>query len=224
MSPSQPTTVNIAASIDHSLLNPDITLQDIKRICAEAIQFGFYGVCIPPFYVREASKELEDSNVKVITVVGFPMGYSATPAKVEEIKRAIDEGADEIDFVANIAAVKNNNWNFVKNDIDSLTRACHLKGKVAKVIIEITLLTEPEIIKLCTICNDVGINYVKTSSGFQGSITDTRLIALLKEHLDPAVKIKVSGGIVTYNQAAEFLAAGASRLGVSRSIQVIQQQ
>lgn len=224
MPTSKTSSVNLAASIDHSILRPDITLQDIKRICAEAIEHGFFGVCIPPFYVREASKFLENTAVKVITVVGFPMGYSATPAKVEEIKRAIDEGADEIDFVANIAAIKNNNWNFVKNDVDSLTRACHLKGKVAKVIIEITLLTNEEIIKICEICNEVGINYVKTSSGFQGNITRTEPIHLLREHLDPSIKIKVSGGIGTYQQAMDFLNAGASRLGVSRSIQVIQNQ
>ncbi len=222
MSVSHTSANSLASAIDHSLLRPDTTLQEIRKLCAEAVQYKFYAVCVPPFYVKDAVRQLEDTGVKVATVVGFPMGYSATAAKVEEIKRAIDEGADEIDFVANISAIKSGNWNFVKNDIDSLTRACHLKGKVAKVILELALLNDEEIIKLCSICNDVGVNFVKTSSGFNGNISGTHLVALLRRNLDPAIRIKVSGGIVTRQQALDFIEAGASRLGTSRSVQIVQ--
>ncbi|MEL6636209.1 MAG: deoxyribose-phosphate aldolase, partial [Bacteroidota bacterium] len=157
--------MELSKYIDHTILSPGCTSEDIKRICDEAKHFGFYAICIPPYYVRLAARELEDSPVKIATVVGFPMGYAAIPAKVEEIKRAIDEGADELDIVANIAAVKNGDWAHVRNDIDGVTIAVHLKGKKVKLIVEATLLTEAEIIKICTICREVGVDFVKTSTG-----------------------------------------------------------
>ena len=126
--------MQLAEKIDHTLLKPDCTLENIKTVCEEAKTHRFFSVCVPPFYVKDAVQFLEDESVKVATVIGFPMGYATTPAKVEEIKRAIDEGADEVDAVVNICAVKSGNWNYVRNDIDSMTRIAHMRGKIIKVI------------------------------------------------------------------------------------------
>ena len=133
--------MRLAGIIDHTILKPDCSMDEIKRLCAEAVKYEFKAVCIPPFYIKEAAQLLEKAPVKVAGVIGFPMGYSATAAKVEEIKRAINDGADELDVVINICAVKSGNWNYVRNDIDSMTLATHSRGKVIKVIIETGLLS-----------------------------------------------------------------------------------
>ena len=139
----------LAKKIDHTILKPDCTFTDIKKLCDEAKTYSFASVCVPPYYVKEAFKQLEDSLTKVTTVIGFPMGYSTTPAKVEEVKRAIVEGVDELDVVVNICAIKEGNWSYVRNDIDSMTRAAHLRGKVVKIILEVGLLTNSEIEQVC---------------------------------------------------------------------------
>ncbi|MFT4973619.1 MAG: deoxyribose-phosphate aldolase, partial [Saprospiraceae bacterium] len=149
--------MSLARKIDHTILKADCTPEDIVQLCHEALEYEFAAVCVPPYYIKQAVNILEDSMVSVATVIGFPMGYSNTPSKVEEIKRAIDEGIDEVDVVINIAAVKDGNWNFVKNDVDSTTRAAHLKGKVVKIILETDLLTTEEIEKICEICSAVGV-------------------------------------------------------------------
>lgn len=212
--------MSLARKIDHTILNADCTPEDIVKLCHEALEHGFAAVCVPPYYIKQAANILEDSMVSVATVVGFPMGYSNTPAKVEEIKRAIDEGVDELDVVINVAAVKDANWNFVKNDIDSTTRAAHLKGKTVKIILETGLLTREEIAKLCEICSDVGVNYVKNSTGFNGGAT-VEIISNLRELLHEDVKIKASGGIRTAEDATKLVEAGADRLGSSSSVLII---
>jgi deoxyribose-phosphate aldolase len=209
--------------IEHTLLKPDASLSQIKKLCEDAITHSFVGVCLPPFYVPDAKLFLGESPVNLITVVGFPMGYTAISSKVEEVKRAIDEGADEIDMVANICAVKDAKWAHVRNDIDSVTRATHLKGKIMKVILETTLLSEYEIKKLCELCIELGVNYVKTSTGINGgaSIDTVKLLKQITEGTD--VKIKASGGIKTKEFAEQLVLAGASRLGTSASIDIIKQ-
>ena len=213
--------MSLANLIDHTLLKPDSSLTDIEKLCHEAIQHKFAAVCIPPYFVREAKDLLADTKVKVATVIGFPMGYAATPSKVEEIKRALDEGADELDVVANVSAIKSNNWNYVKNDIDSATRAVHLKGKAIKLIIETTLLSEEEIRKVCEICKDSGVNFVKTSTGYQGGAT-VEAVALLRSILPKSIKIKASGGIRTREQVEQMVAAGADRIGTSSGIAIVE--
>ena len=213
--------MSLANLIDHTLLKPDSSLTDIEKLCHEAIQHKFAAVCIPPYFVREAKDLLADTKVKVATVIGFPMGYAATPSKVEEIKRALDEGADELDVVANVSAIKSNNWNYVKNDIDSATRAVHLKGKAIKLIIETTLLSEEEIRKVCEICKDSGVNFVKTSTGYQGGAT-VETVALLRSILPKSIKIKASGGIRTREQVEQMVAAGADRIGTSSGIAIVE--
>jgi deoxyribose-phosphate aldolase len=216
--------MEIANVIDHTFLSPDCTLADIKKLCQEASDHQLKAVCVPPYYVKEASNFLKDSDVMVATVIGFPMGYAATPAKVEEIKRAIDEGADELDAVVNICAVKSQNWNYVKNDIDSITRIAHLKGKVLKLIIETGMLEANEIEKLCEICTEVGVDFVKTSTGFNAAGANVEIVSKLRSLLPPSVKIKASGGIRSYQTAKELLEAGANRIGSSASLLIVEGQ
>ncbi|MEZ5058042.1 MAG: deoxyribose-phosphate aldolase [Saprospiraceae bacterium] len=212
--------MSVANLIDHTILKPDCSLKEVQALCKEAANHGFAAVCVPPFYVRESKNYLSDSEVKVATVIGFPMGYSGTAAKVEEIKRAIDDGADELDVVVNICAIKSNNWNYVKNDIDSVTRACHLKGKVIKLIIETSLLSENEIEKVCKVCIDSGVNFVKTSTGFQGGAT-AEAVSLLRKILPESIKIKASGGIRTKEDAEKMISCGAERIGTSSGVSIV---
>ena len=212
----------LAKKIDHTLLTPNCTYNDVERLCNEAKSYGFAAVCIPPYYVKDAARLLEDNMTKVATVIGFPMGYSNTPAKVEEVKRAIDEGVDEIDVVINILAVKNKNWSYVRNDIDSMTRAAHLKGKKIKVIVEVGLLTDEELTQICQLCNDIDVNYVKTSTGFNGTPVNVKQVQQLRALLKSDIRIKASGGINTSRLAEELIEAGANRIGASASLEIIK--
>ncbi len=213
--------MNLASYIDHTILKPDCSTQDIKKLCAEALQYGFAAVCVPPFHLGTAANALEGKAVKVATVVGFPMGYTTTPAKVEEIKRSIDEGADELDVVINICAVKDGNWNFVKNDIDSMCTAVHMKGKQIKLILETGLLTEAEITKLCTIAIETDADFVKTSTGFNGQGATLEAVRLMKSLVGDKVRIKASAGIRTRWDAERFIEAGANRIGSSSGIAIV---
>jgi len=216
------TDIKLADCIEHTLLKPDTTTEQIKELCQEAIQHNFVAVCVPPFFVRIAASELEKHPTKIVTVVGFPMGYNAIPAKVEETKRAIDEGADEVDMVVNIAAVKDANWNHVRNDIDSVSTAAHLKGKAVKVILETGLLSGKEIKQLCQICEELEVNFVKTSTGINAGGATPEMVAFLKENVNKT-KIKASGGIRTQAIAIQLLKAGASRIGTSAGIKIIKE-
>ncbi len=207
--------------IDHTILRPDTTLEDIKKLCEEATTHGFFAVCVPPFFVKHARQFLLKSDVKISTVVGFPMGYSTTSAKVEEIKKAVDEGADELDVVINICAVKSGLWNYVQSDIDSMTTATHIKAKQIKVILETGLMNEEEIRRLCGICQEVEPNFVKTSTGFNGSGATLEAVKLLRECLNTKIKIKASGGIRSREAALAMIEAGAARLGTSSGVKIV---
>jgi len=208
---------------NHTILKPDCGSADIKKIADDAMRYQFAAICIPPYYIKDAARLLAHSPVKVATVIGFPMGYSTIPAKVEEIKRAINDGVDELDVVVNIAAVKNQDWNYIRNDIESTTRMGQLRSKVVKIIFETSLLTDEEIIKLCGVCNDVEVDYAKTSTGYQGGAT-VHAVELMRTHLDKKIKIKASGGIRTYEDAQKMVAVGANRLGCSSSIAILKGQ
>lgn len=219
--PPSTTKVDLATMIDHTYLRADCSTADIKVLCNEALRYGFSTVCIPPYYIFQAKKILDDSRVKICSVIGFPMGYSTTGAKVEEIKRACNDGADELDVVINIAAVKNSDWNTVRNDIESTTMITHLRGKKMKLIIEMGLLEEEEIIKVCEIAINLGVDYIKTSTGFNNTITTVEDISFLKSILPPLVKVKASGGIRTKADAMAMLQAGADRIGTSSGIRIV---
>ncbi|HHM20379.1 MAG TPA: deoxyribose-phosphate aldolase [Bacteroidetes bacterium] len=213
--------MDLARLIDHTLLKPYCTLADVEEVCREAAEYRFAAVCLPPYYVKDACKLLEGHPVKVATVIGFPMGYSAVAAKVEEIKRAVDEGADELDAVINLCAVKNGKWNYVKSEIESLSTACHMKGRLIKTIIESGVLNEDELVKIAEICAGAGVDYVKTSTGINAPGASVEVVAKLRELLPQEIKIKASGGIRDRAFAEQLVGAGASRLGSSSGIQIV---
>lgn len=212
--------MNIAGLIDHTLLKPDCSLSDIKKHCEEALQHKFYAVNIPPYFVKDAAYIL-DERLKIVTVVGFPMGYSAIPAKVEEIKRAIDEGADEIDLVINHCAVKSGSWSAVRNEIDGTARAAAMKGKIFKTIIETSLLSKEEMAKICAICAEVEVNFVSLGTGFLGKSSDAADIRLIRSTLPAKIKIKVSGDFQSAADLTQLVDAGANRIGTSGSTRLL---
>ena len=212
--------MSLANYIDHTLLKPDSHRVEIIKLCKEAVIHNFYAICIPPYFVKTAANALRNEKVKIATVIGFPLGYSATAAKVEEIKRALNDGAEEFDVVINVAAVKSGDWAHVESDIDSTTRMVHMKGKIIKLILETNLLEEEEIFKLCEICTKVGVNFVKTSTGYFGGAS-TEIVETLRNKLPGSIKIKASGGIRNKADAKALIKAGADRLGSSAGIQII---
>lgn len=200
--------------IDHTFLKPDCRAEDIDRVCDEANKHAFYAVCVPPFFVGRASKVLQGSNVKVATVVAYPYGYVDTSVKVQEIRRALEEGADEVDVVINLSAVKSGDWTYVKSDLTAVVTTTRLKGKVSKLIVEMSELTPDEQLKVCDICNEVKPTFVKTSTGTKGGATVTD-VRFLRTHLLPEIKIKASGGIRDKRSAIALVEAGADRIGTS---------
>lgn len=214
--------MKLATFIDHTLLRPDSTLSDIQKLCEEATQFGFATVCVPPYYVGRSSQLLEKKATKVATVIGFPMGYTTTVAKVEEIKRAIDEGVDELDVVVNVSAIKSGEWTDVQNDLDRMITTAHLRRKLIKVILETGLLTPAEIKQACEICQELKPDFVKTSTGFNGEGATIGVVKLLRENLSKEIKIKASGGIRTLEDALRLIEAGAVRLGTSSSVRIMK--
>ena len=210
--------MDFVSLIDLTILNPDCSIDDKKRICEEAISHQFAAVCVHHYYVKDAARLLEGEKVKVCTVIGFPFGYTATVSKIDEIKRAIIDDTDELDVVINIAAVKSGHWNHIKNDIDSITIAAHLRGRVIKIVFETSLLTKDEIKRLCEICNEKGVDFVKTSNGFNGSGTTEEMVRFLKENHSSKIIIKAAGGIKTKKQAETLIRAGADLLGTSSGL------
>lgn len=212
----------LSTYIDHTTLKIDTKKTDIKKLCTEAEANKFYAVCVPPYFVQNASMLLKDSDVKIATVIGFPLGYSATPSKAAEIQKAIDDGADELDVVINVSAVKSGDWNYVQNDIKTVALATQMKGKIIKVILETGLLTKKEIKKLCEICAEAGVNFVKTSTGFNGEGATEEVVEFLRANLPSSIKIKASGGIKSAKKARKMIEAGADRLGTSSGIKIIK--
>jgi deoxyribose-phosphate aldolase len=215
--------MELAKRIEHTNLKPDCTKEEIIQLCNEAITHGFYGICISPYFVQLAKKSIVKKAIKIITVVGFPLGYSTVGAKVEEAKKAIISGADEIDMVMNIAAFKSGDMQTVQNDIQSVVTVCHLQNKKVKVIIETAYLSDEEIIRACKVCADCEVDFVKTSTGFASMGAEPRTVKLMRANLPSKIKIKAAGGIKTNKQALELLLAGADVLGCSNSLKIIEE-
>lgn len=213
-------TTSLASYIEHTILRPDCNQQDIITLCEEAAAHHFYGVCVPPYYVQLAKKTIKKAPVKIVTVVGFPMGYSTVAAKVEETKKAIISGADEIDMVMNIAAFKAGDFAAVQNDIQAVITACHLQNKQCKVIIETAYLNEEEIERACRICIDCEADFVKTSTGYAPSGATVEAVALMRKILPAKIKIKAAGGIRDKEFAQKLVQAGASRIGTSSGVKI----
>lgn len=214
--------VNIAAIIDHTLLKPNATYKDFKLLCEQAVQYGFCSVCVPPFMVETCKKALIGTDVKVCTVIGFPLGYNNYLVKLIEAKQAIKNGADEIDAVINISALKSKDFNYIEREI-ALLRKTTL-NKVLKIIIETAYLNNDEKEKIAKIILNNNVDFLKTSTGFAPSGANVEDIKLFKKILKNNVKIKASGGISTYKQAEELIRAGASRLGTSKSLILIDDE
>ena len=202
----------ILSHVDHTLLKPEATWDQIKTLCDEAMEFGCATVCIPPAYVKEAAEYVQ-GNLKICTVIGFPNGYNTMAAKLFETKDAVENGASEIDMVVNIGHVKDRRWKEIQEEIAAVKAAC--LGRPLKVILETCLLTDMEKMKLCQLAVKAEADYVKTSTGFSTAGATREDVALLRENLPQSVKVKASGGIRTLADAVAYLDLGADRLGAS---------
>ena len=210
----------ILSSCDHTLLSQSATWNDIREICNDGIKYGTASVCIPPSYVARA-KDYVGSRLKICTVIGFPNGYQTTAVKVFETKDAIANGADEIDMVINIGELKAKNYDYLLNEIKAIKEACG--DKILKVIIETCLLTDEEKIKMCEIVGASGADYIKTSTGFSTAGATREDVKLMRENSPAHVKVKAAGGISSLEDAEDFMALGADRLGTSRVVKIIKQ-
>ena len=204
---------------DHTLLKQESTWAQIKEICDDGRKYQCASVCIPASYVRQAA-EYVGNDLKICTVIGFPNGYSTTAVKVFETEDAIRNGADEIDMVINIGWVKDQRWDEVLAEIKAIKASC--QGRILKVIVETCLLTEAEKIKLCELVTESGADYIKTSTGFSTGGATREDVALFKAHIGPGVKIKAAGGISSLQDAEDFMALGADRLGTSRIVKLVK--
>ncbi|GIM47362.1 deoxyribose-phosphate aldolase [Collibacillus ludicampi] len=211
----------LAGLIDHTLLKPEATPEAIRKLCAEAREYQFFSVCVNPLFVPLAAEELKDSNVKVCTVIGFPLGATSTEVKVFETRKAIEHGADEVDMVISIGLLKAGKLQAVHDDIKAVVEAA--KGQaLVKVIIENSLLTDEEKIKACLLAKAAGADFVKTSTGFSSSGAKKEDVALMRETVGPNMGVKASGGVRSREDAAAMLQAGATRIGASASIAIVE--
>lgn len=213
------TKLKINRLIDHTLLKPEATREQIQKLCAEALTHHFFSVCINPFYVPYAAELLKGSDVSVCTVIGFPLGANSTETKVFETKKAIADGASEIDMVINVGAIKNKEWDLVKKDIEAVVLAAG--PKIVKVIFETCLLSNEEKIKASELASQAGAHFVKTSTGFSTGGATLEDVALMKAHILPQMEVKASGGVRDLEAAKAFIAAGATRLGTSSGIAIL---
>lgn len=207
--------------IDHTNLSPSATSKDIDKLIKEAIKYDFKSVCIAPSYVKYAKEALKNSDVLVCTVIGFPLGYNATSVKVYETKIAVEHGADEIDMVINVGRFKDGQYEYVLNEIKAIKEACN--GKTLKVIVETALLTKAELIKITELVMQSGADFIKTSTGFSYRGASFEDIQTMKETCGDKLLIKASGGIKNLADAQEMIRLGANRLGMSKSVPVMEE-
>jgi deoxyribose-phosphate aldolase len=198
-------------------------LAEVEQLCDEAKEFGFAAVCVPPPFVKKAVEFLKGSNVKVATVIGFPFGYSAIEAKLAETMLAIVDGADELDVVINLSALKNNDWQYLANELNTLLPVIRQKNKTVKIIIESGVLTDEEIIRCCDLYGAAGVDFMKTSTGYAEKGATLEAVKLMRKHLADQIKIKASGGLRTYEFARQLINAGADRLGCSASVKISEE-
>lgn len=214
---------DIAKMIDHTILKPDATQDQIAQLCYEARKYGFAAVCVNPSYVRLCSQLLRESPVHVCTVVGFPLGATPPEVKAYETQQSIDDGATEVDMVINVGALKSKDYALVERDIATVAHACHAGGAILKVIIEAALLTDEEKVIACQLAKAAGADYVKTSTGFGPGGATVNDVALMRRAVGPAMGIKAAGGIKSYDDVQAMVAAGATRIGASAGVKIMQQ-
>ncbi|MBR3604067.1 MAG: deoxyribose-phosphate aldolase [Elusimicrobiaceae bacterium] len=214
--------MNLAKYIDHTLLKPQASQSEIKALCEEARQYGFFSVCVNPYWVSFCKEQLKGSDVKVCTVIGFPLGANTTEVKVLEAKDALKNGADELDMVVNLGAVKSQDWQTVLADIEALRHAG--ENFTLKVIIETSVLTEEEKVKLCQLCTQAKVDFVKTSTGFTGGGATAEDVKLMKENISADMQVKASGGVRTREDFDKMVAAGATRIGASAGVKIVEEK
>ena len=212
----------IAAVIDHTILKPEATRADIVKVCREARQYGFASVCVNPYWVPLVRSELAGSKVRVCTVVGFPLGATSTEAKVAETAAALRAGAEEIDMVINVGALRSGDHEAVKLDIQQVVKAAHEARAIVKVILETALLNDNEKAVACTLCKLAGADFVKTSTGFSTSGATAHDVALMRSVVGPEMGVKAAGGIRTLDDLRQMTAAGATRIGASASVKIVE--
>ncbi|ASI99481.1 deoxyribose-phosphate aldolase [Thermococcus celer] len=214
--------IDIAKYIDHTNLKPYATAEDVVKLCEEAKEYGFYAVCVNPYRVKLAKETLMGSGVKVASVIGFPLGATPTEVKVFEAKRALDDGADELDMVLNIGALKDKDYEYVKRDIAEVVKVAHERGALVKVIIETCYLTEEEKVKACELAKEAGADFVKTSTGFGSGGATVEDVKLMRKVVGEEMGVKAAGGIRTYEQALAMIEAGATRIGTSSGVKIVE--
>jgi deoxyribose-phosphate aldolase len=212
---------SLAGMIDHTLLKPEATRQQVEELCAEAKQFGFASVCINPSYVKLCASLLRDTTVKVCTVIGFPLGATSTEAKAFEAEQALRDGARELDMVVNVGMLKSGEDEYVENDIRAVVRAAKRMNALVKVIIETGLLSDEEKVKACLLARRAGANFVKTSTGFAKGGATAGDIRLMRKVVGAGLGVKASGGVRTKEQALELIESGADRIGASASVKIV---
>ncbi len=217
-----PHDMTLAGMIDHTLLKPDATPDQIAQLCFEARKHGFASVCVNPGWVPLCAQLLQGSPVKVCTVIGFPLGATAPEVKAFETQNAIDHGATEIDMVLNIGALKARDLDLVARDIRGVVQTAHARGPIVKVILETALLTDEEKTIACLIAKEAGADFVKTSTGFSGGGATVQDIALMRRVVGPEMGVKASGGVRTFEDAESMIKAGATRIGASAGVKIIQ--
>ena len=213
----------IASLIDHTLLRPEATQDQIAQLCEEAREYGFAAVCVNPTNVKLATRLLKSSPVAVCTVVGFPLGATLPEVKAYEAQQALSYGATEIDMVINIGALKSEDYELVEQDIAAVARTCHDNGAICKVIIEAALLTEEEKVMVCQLAKKAGADYVKTSTGFGPGGATMEDVALMRRVVGPSMGIKAAGGVRTLETVREMIEAGATRIGTSSGVKIVQE-
>ena len=211
---------NINRLIDHTLLKPDAKQEEIEKLCAEAIKYHFMSVCVNPCNVNLCAKLLKGSDVKVCTVIGFPLGANISKTKIEETKYCLENGASEIDMVINIGRLKDKDYDYVENEIRKKKKVC--KDNILKVILETCLLSDEEIVKACQLSQNAGADFVKTSTGFSKGGATTHAAKLMRETVKDALGVKASGGIHSYEEAMAMVEAGANRIGASSGIKIVE--
>jgi len=217
-----PTDGSLAHMIDHTLLRPEASHDQIAQLCYEARKHNFASVCVNPTNVKLCAQLLKDSGVPVCTVVGFPLGATPTEVKVFETQQAVRDGASEVDMVINVGALKSRDYELVERDIATIARACHAGNAILKVIIEAALLTDEEKVVACQLTKVAGADFVKTSTGFGPGGATPEDVALMRRVVGPTMGVKAAGGIRTYEDAQKMIAAGATRIGASASVKIVQ--
>src|ERR1700736_2309318 len=213
-------SMGLAGLIDHTLLRPEATRDQILRVCREALQYRFASVCVNPYWIGLVAKELAGSSVKACTVIGFPLGATLTEAKVAEATAALGEGAQEIDMVLNVGALRGGEHEAVQRDIQAVVETCHRAGAIVKVILETALLDDEQKRTACLIAKEAGADFVKTSTGFGPGGATVEDVALMRAVVGPTMGVKASGGIRTADDVRNMIAAGATRIGTSASVKI----